>query len=50
MEALWDSLIEDSEGFESPEWHEQVLKDTLTRYEAGHEEVLDWEEAKKRLR
>jgi putative addiction module component (TIGR02574 family) len=50
MEALWDSLTQDVEDFESPEWHENALKETLSSYEQGREEVVDWEEAKKRLR
>jgi len=25
MEAIWDSLIQDNAGIESPEWHQDIL-------------------------
>ena len=34
----------------APEWHLQVLHERERRLAAGQEEVLDWEEAKRRLR
>ena len=34
----------------APEWHLQILEDRERRLAAGQEEVLDWEEAKRRLR
>lgn len=50
MEVLWADLSKSAADFESPPWHEQALKETEQRLEAGKEEVLDWEVAKQTLR
>jgi hypothetical protein len=44
MEELWADLSRD-ESFESPAWHEKVLKER-----AGQKNFMDWEAAKKQLR
>ena len=50
MESLWVDLNQAGEEVESPAWHEAVLRETERRVAAGEEEMLDWEEAKRRLR
>jgi hypothetical protein len=50
MESLWLDLNQAGEEVASPEWHEAVLRETERRLAAGEEEVLDWEEAKRRIR
>ena len=50
LEAIWTDLSRDSEELQSPPWHEDVLKRTDARMKAGQERVLDWEEAKRKLR
>ena len=50
MEALWADLTRNEEQFESPAWHEQVLKEREQRIESGQESFIDWEVAKKQLR
>ena len=50
MDALWDDLTHDAEPFQSPAWHEDVLKETQQRVDNGEVEVLDWEKAKELLR
>jgi hypothetical protein len=50
MEALWKDLSEDEEKYDSPEWHEDVLKETENRVNDGAEEIVDWDIAKKNLR
>jgi len=50
MEALWSDLSQVDEQFDSPSWHEAVLKETQQRVAAGKEESVDWEAAKRRLR
>ena len=50
MEALWANLAEDDATLESPEWHQEVLKETETRLKSGEEKVLDWADAKRVLR
>jgi putative addiction module component len=50
MEALWADLTRNAEQFESPAWHEQVLKEREQRLKSGQESFIDWEIAKKQLR
>jgi hypothetical protein len=50
MDALWDDLTHDVEPFQSPAWHEEVLKETQQRVDNGEVEMIDWEKAKQLLR
>ena len=50
MEVIWDDLCRSSDKFESPIWHREVLEETKKRVESGQEEMMDWDEAKERLR
>lgn len=50
MEELWESLSEDEARFSSPSWHEEALRETSVRFQAGLEEPMDWASAKKELR
>ncbi len=50
MEMLWVDLSRDEDAYESPEWHSRELKETRQRLEGGEEEILNWDEAKERLR
>lgn len=50
MEALWSDLSPEEDRFESPAWHESALRDTERRLASGQEQILDWEDAKRKLR
>ncbi len=50
MESLWESLIEDSEQIPIPKWHEDVVKGRDASYIKGTEKLINWNEAKKRIR
>ena len=50
MEELWADLCRNEPEAAAPDWHVQILEDRERRLAAGQEEVLDWEEAKRRLR
>jgi hypothetical protein len=50
MEALWADLCRRAPDATTPEWHADVLAERERRLAAGEEAVLDWEEAKQRLR
>jgi hypothetical protein len=50
MEDLWANLARNEQEFESPAWHEQILKEREERLRAGDESPIDWEQAKKDLR
>ena len=50
MEAIWDDLAKSEKTLESPDWHEQVLKDREEALAAGKASASGWEEAKERIR
>jgi len=50
IEALWEDIAGDEEAFESPAWHAEELRRTEADLAAGKIEVLDWDDAKERLR
>ena len=50
MEALWADLSRDEEALESPAWHADALRETAKRVASGEEKMLDWEQAKSKLR
>jgi len=50
MEDIWEDLSGDDEDVESPNWHQEALKETEHRLSSGKEKVLDWKMAKKELR
>jgi len=50
MEALWDDLSKNSEEACSPSWHEDILKIRAERVKTGEEAILDWENAKAKIR
>jgi hypothetical protein len=50
MESLWADLSRDEADLESPGWHADVLRETAERCERGQEPLLDWDEAKAKLR
>ena len=50
MEELWADLCNRSEYDPSPAWHAAVLAERIEAVKRGDEEILDWEEAKARIR
>jgi hypothetical protein len=50
MEALWADLSRDEAEVESPAWHADALRETAERVARGEEKILDWEQAKTKLR
>ena len=50
MELLWAELSRDEAELESPTWHADALRETTERRDRGEETVLDWEQAKEKLR
>jgi hypothetical protein len=50
MEILWDDLSRPEAEFESPAWHAEALRETTERRARGEESLLDWDEAKAKLR
>jgi hypothetical protein len=50
MEELWKSLSREETRLESPTWHKEALRETSARHDAGKEQPVDWETAKRELR
>ena len=50
MEALWSTLTANEESVPSPDWHRLALEQTQRDIDAGIEEEIDWNLAKKQLR
>lgn len=49
MELLWQDLTRDPNAYESPVWHEEELRKTKERVDAGLDTFVDWETAKEEL-
>jgi Putative addiction module component len=50
MEELWASLSQEESRLESPPWHQDALRETTARYDAGQEQPVPWDAAKRELR
>jgi hypothetical protein len=50
IEELWESLSQEEARLESPPWHKRALGETATRHDAGEEQPIDWDAAKRELR
>lgn len=50
MEDLWQSLSREEARLESPPWHREALRETAARHDAGEEQPIDWNTAKRELR
>ena len=50
MEVLWQEISKEEPAPKSPDWHAELLEETQSRVSAGTEKLVDWEEAKRRLR
>lgn len=47
--TFWEDISEEKEKLESPEWHQKALQEAEYRVNAGKDEMIDWETAKKLL-
>ncbi len=50
MEDIWEDLSRDEKEVESPNWHQEALKETEHRLNSGQEKIVDWKVAKEELR
>ena len=48
MEKIWADL--DNNTIKSPLWHESILKKRKNTVENGEETILDWDQAKNKIR
>lgn len=50
LEAVWQSLTQDSDSVRSPAWHGRVLEARDRALRNGESQLRDWSEAKQRIR
>ena len=50
MEELWTALLAQEEKIPSPLWHKDILEEREEKIKKGQEAVLDWNEAKEKIR
>lgn len=50
IEIVWADLCRDDVRFDSPTWHEGVLRNRDEAVRTGRETPIDWETAKAKLR
>ncbi len=50
MERLWESLSQRPADVPMPEWHGAVLAERIAAVRDGRSKVIDWDQAKERLR
>lgn len=50
MEELWESSSRDEARLESPPGHKEALLETVARHDAGMEQPIEWDAAKRELR
>jgi hypothetical protein len=50
MEELWEDLSRPEDQYPSPQWHGDVLREREEDLQAGKDEFIPWEEAKRMLR
>lgn len=46
MEALWDSLLYENEGIETPEWHEKIIENRKAQIKTGKAKFISLSELK----
>lgn len=50
MEEIWDSLCNDQQSIDAPDWHETIVKDRIKRLNANQTKLLTLQELKDRNR
>ncbi len=50
MEDQWQTLRRKNPRLESPPWHQKALLETVAHHDAGMEQPIEWDDAKRELR
>ena len=50
MSLIWSDLTAQPENYQSPAWHEEVLKERQKEIDEGRAQYRDWEVVKRELR
>ncbi len=50
MEEIWSDLVTHGDRIPSPLWHKEILEEREKKIKDGQEVILDWDEAKERIR
>lgn len=46
MEVLWDSLLYEEDGIDSPEWHKEILEERKNKIENGNASFISLKKLK----
>ena len=46
MEALWDSILQENEEIETPDWHQEILEERKALIEEGKAKFISLSELK----
>lgn len=49
IERIWESVQQDDEYMEIPEWHREILEERFQKHKNNLTEGKSWEEVKKRV-
>lgn len=49
IERIWESVQQDDEYMETPEWHREILEERFQKHKNNLTEGKSWEEVKKRV-
>ena len=49
LEAVWGDLSLEPDKIEVPQWHKDILDERDQAVQAGRDQILEWEEAKKEI-
>jgi len=49
MEQIWDTLREESEYMDSPQWHKDILRERKVAYDNGYVKSYTLEEIKQKI-
>lgn len=49
LEIVWSEISLEPDKIEVPQWHRDILDERERALQAGQEQVLDWDEAKKQI-
>ena len=50
LEELWSDLLSHEDEVPSPQWHKDILEKREEKVKKGQETMLDWNDAKERVR
>ena len=41
MEQIWDSLLQEDDGIDSPQWHKEILEERMAKIKKGEAKFIN---------